>query len=74
MSGKWTAYANTQKKGKEFIHLNNKYLLAIYISTVLDAWNIAGNKTDKIPKFTSLSLQSEEIDNKYDHLDTNRSC
>lgn len=53
-----TAHTNTQKKENEFILLNNKYLSTIYIRTILDAQNMAGNKTDKIPKFTSLSFES----------------
>lgn len=32
-----TAHANAQKEENEFIHLNNKYLSAIYISTISDA-------------------------------------
>lgn len=57
------------------MHLNNKYLLAIYRSTIFDAWNIARNKTDKIPKFTSFhSRQKKRAINKHDHLDTKRSC
>lgn len=50
-------YINIQKKENEFIFLNNKYLLIIYISIILDVQNMVGNKIDKIFKFTSFLFE-----------------